>query len=204
MLSSVECAVHKGAVEGVSPLIQCRVIEVEYCCNRQTLATKRVIIGGYPKVLCVVLGWGNSNAASINLAVRYPVLGLQLSQIFGSHQGTVDLQYNLVATVNRKTNRQQGHYMAVGQLPRSNYWYTYDTTVVKRERFMNRKTNYMMAHFQRTAPILVYVNNSAVSVQSNNLHTDDGDIGQQTPTIVHVQDDKSTLSSNSDDQLSTE
>ena len=59
-----------------------------------------------------------------------------------------------------------------------------------------------MAHFQRTTTILLF--QYQWCLQSNNLHTDNGDIDQQTPTIVGVQDDTLAMSSNSDDQLSTE
>ncbi len=85
-------------------------------CERLTSATICVIISKYPTVLCIVLGRKKGNDTSITLAVKYPVCHLHPSSIFWSHEGTVDLQYNLVATVNHKVGRRNNdHYMTVGK-----------------------------------------------------------------------------------------
>ncbi len=50
----------------------------------------------------------------ITLAVNYPVCNLNMCTIFGSHKGTVDSKYNLIATVNHKPSKNiVGHYTAV-------------------------------------------------------------------------------------------
>jgi ubiquitin C-terminal hydrolase len=53
-----------------------------YHCARQTSATIRFTISQYPTVLCIVLIRKKVNSASITLAVKYSLCGLQPSQCF--------------------------------------------------------------------------------------------------------------------------
>ncbi len=74
-------------------------------CGRRTLATRRVQISWYPIILCIVLGGKMNDDTRINSAVNYPVCNLNPCTIFGSHEGTVDLKYNLIATINHKPSK---------------------------------------------------------------------------------------------------
>ena len=69
-------------------------------CGRRTLATQCVWIS-YPIILCIVLGCKMNDETRIILAVDYPVINLNPCTFFGSHEGTVDSKYNLIATVNQ-------------------------------------------------------------------------------------------------------
>ncbi len=80
-------------------------------CGRRTLATRRVQISCYPVILCIVLGCKMNDETRITSAVDYPVIKLNLCTIFRSHEGTMELKYNLIVTVNHKpTKKNDGHY----------------------------------------------------------------------------------------------
>ncbi len=67
----------------------------------------------------------------ITSAVNYPVIDLNPCTFFGSHEGTVDLKYNLIATVNQKPSKKNdSHYTAVNKSPTSRNWYKYDDDIV--------------------------------------------------------------------------
>ncbi len=85
-------------------------------CGRRTLATRCIRLSWYPIILCIVLGLKMNDNTRITLAVDYPVCNLNPCTIFGSHEGTVDSKYNLIATVNHKPSKKNdGHYMAVNK-----------------------------------------------------------------------------------------
>jgi hypothetical protein len=148
------------------------------------------------------------------LAVNYPVSDLNLCTIFGSHEGTVGLKYNLIATVDhRASKKNDGYYMAVSKSPMSGSWYKYDNNNVNLVKFVKGNNNSMLMDFQKTASILFYIDVRYVSVCYNNLHKDDEVIdctggGIETihqshehhPSIVQLQDN--TLSSLSSNTLS--
>ncbi len=74
-------------------------------CGRRTLATRHVGISCYPVILCIVLGRKMNDENRIILAVNYPDIDLNLCTFFGSHEGTGDLKYNFIATVNHKPSK---------------------------------------------------------------------------------------------------
>jgi hypothetical protein len=50
----------------------------------------------------------------IQLLVDYPVENFKPNESFGSHEGTDDVIYNLVATINHQpTSKNQGHYTTI-------------------------------------------------------------------------------------------
>jgi hypothetical protein len=70
----------------------------------------------YPVILCIVLGGKINDETRITLAVNYPVINFNPCSFFGSHEGAVDLKYNLIATVNHKLSKKNdGHYTAVNK-----------------------------------------------------------------------------------------
>jgi hypothetical protein len=78
---------------------------------------------------CIILGCNKNDDTRIILAVNYPVWDLKPCTIFGSHEGTVDLKYNLIATVNHKARKMNdGHYTAVSKIPTSGSWKSMRTT----------------------------------------------------------------------------
>ncbi len=92
-------------------------------CNRRTLATQCIWISYYPVILCIVLGCKMNDETRITFAVDYPVSDLNLCTFFGSHEGTVDSKYNLIATVNHKASKKNdGRYTAVNKSPTSRSW----------------------------------------------------------------------------------
>jgi ubiquitin C-terminal hydrolase len=63
----------------------------------------------------------------ITFAVDYPVIDFNPCTFFGSHEGVVDLKYNLIATVNHKPSKKNdGHYTAVDKSLTSKRWCKYD------------------------------------------------------------------------------
>jgi hypothetical protein len=121
-------------------------------------------------------------------AVNYPVWDLNPCTIFGSHEGTVDSKYNLIATVNHKRSKKNdGHYTAVNNSPTLRSWYKYDDNIVNLIKFVKGNIYSMLMDFQKTASILFYVNVRYVSVCHNNLRNDDKVIdcmGHERPPII--------------------
>jgi hypothetical protein len=138
----------------------------------------------------------------ITLAVDYPVINLNPCTFFGSHEGTVDSKYNLIATVNYKPSKKNdGHYTAVNKSPTSRSWYKYDDDIVNLEMFMKGNTNSMLIDFQKTASIFFYVNVKYISICHNNLCNDNEVIditGHNRPPVIDQLQDatSSSLSSN--------
>jgi hypothetical protein len=127
------------------------------------------------------------------LAVDYPAWDLNLSTIFGSHEGTVDLKYNLIATVNHKPSKNNdGHYTAVNKSSTSGSWYKYDGDIINLAKFVKGNTNSVLMDFQKTPSILFYFNVKYVSVCYNNLCNDAEVIDltrqERPPITVHLQD----------------
>ncbi len=109
----------------------------------------------------------------IILTVDYPVIDFNLCTFFGSHEGTVDSKYNLIATVNHKPSKKNdGHYTAVNKSQTLKSWYEYDNDIVDLVKFVKRNTYSMLMNFQKTAYILFYVNVKFVSVCQHNLCND--------------------------------
>jgi hypothetical protein len=138
----------------------------------------------------------------ITLAVNYPVIDFNPCTCFGSHEGVVDLKYNLIATVNHKQHKKNDdHYMAVNKSPTSKSWYKYDDGIINLVKFVKQNTNSMLMDFQKTASILFYINMKYVSVCHNNLRNNDEVIDitvhNRPPVIDQSQDaTSSSLSSN--------
>ncbi len=180
-------------------------------CGKRTLATQHVWISWYPVILCILLGCKKNDDTRITLAVDYPVWDLNPCTVFGSHEGTVDLKCNLIATVNHKPRKMNdGHYMAVSKSRTSGSWYKYDNDNVNLVKFVKGNTKSVLMNFLKTASVLLYVNLRCVSVSYNNLRNDDEVIdhtgnGIETihqshkhpPSIVQLEDN--TLSSLSSD-----
>ena len=77
----------------------------------------------------------------ITLAVDYPVFDLNLCTILESHEGMVDSECNLIATVNHKLSKKNdGHYMAVNKSPTLRSWYKYDDDIVNSVKFVKGNT----------------------------------------------------------------
>jgi hypothetical protein len=134
----------------------------------------------------------------ITLAVDYPVINLNPCIYFGSHEGTVDSKYNLIATVNHKPSKKNdGHYTAVNKSPPSRSWYKCDHNILNLVKFVKRNTNSVLLDFQKTASILFYINVKYVSVCHNNLCNDDEVIAIMEhnipPVIDQLQDASSSL-----------
>ncbi len=128
-------------------------------CGKRTLATQWVWISWYPVILCIVLGRKKNDDTRITSTVDYPVWDLNLCTIFGSHEGTVDSKYNLIATVNHKPSKKNdGHYTMVSKSPTLQNWYKYDNNNVNLVKFVKGNTNSVLMDFQKTASILFYVN----------------------------------------------
>jgi ubiquitin C-terminal hydrolase len=143
-------------------------------CSRRTLATTRVQMSCYPIILCIVLRRKMNNETRITLAVDYPVIDFNPCTFFGSHEGTVDSKYNLIATINHKPSKNNdGHYTVVNKSPTSKSWYKYDNDIVDLVNFVKWNTNSMLMDFQKTASILFYVNVKYVSVRQHNLCNND-------------------------------
>ncbi len=139
------------------------------------------------------------------MAVDYPVCDLNPCTIFGSHEGTVDSKYNLIATVNHKPSKKNdGDYMAVNKSPSLGSWYKYDNNIINLVKFVKGNTKAVLIDFQKTASILFYVDVRYVSIHYNNLCNDDEVIDrtghEHPPIIVQLQD--TTLSSSSSSTLS--
>jgi ubiquitin C-terminal hydrolase len=98
-----------------------------------------------------------NDATRITSAVDYPVIDLNPCTIFGSHEGTVDLKYNLIVTINHKPKQNDGHYTAVNKSITLRSWYKYDNVIVDLVKFMKGNTNSVLMDFQKTASILFYV-----------------------------------------------
>jgi hypothetical protein len=144
----------------------------------------------------------------ITLAVDYPVINFNLCPFFGSHEGTVDSKYNLIATLNQKPSKKNDcHYMAVNKSPTLKSWYKYDNDIVDLVKFVKRNTNSVLMDFQKTASILFKVDVKYVSVCQRNLCNDDEVIDimghDHPPVIDQLQDPTSSLSSSNTLCLST-
>jgi hypothetical protein len=127
-------------------------------CSKRTLATQNIPISYYPVILCIVLGHKMNDNTRITSAVNYPAFDLNPYTIFGSHEGTVDLKYNLIATVNYKPSKKNdGHYTAVNKRPTLRSWYKYDNNISNLVKFVKGNTNSVLMDFQKTASILFYV-----------------------------------------------
>jgi hypothetical protein len=121
-----------------------------------------------------VLGCKKNDDTRIALAVNYPVWDLNLCTIFGSHEGTVDSKYNLIATVNHKPSKKNdGHYAMVSKSPTLQNWYKYDNGNINLVKFVKGNTNSVLLDFQKTVSILFYINVRYVSVCYNNLCNND-------------------------------
>ncbi len=89
-------------------------------CCRRALATQCIRISCYHIILCIALGRKMNDETRITLAADYLVIDLNQCTFFGSYEGTVDLKYNFIATVNHKPSKKNdGHYTAVNKSPTS-------------------------------------------------------------------------------------
>ncbi len=123
-------------------------------CGKRTLATRHVWISWYPVILCIVPGCKKNDDTRITPAVDYPVWDLDPYTIFGSHEGTVDSKYNLIATVTHRAGKQNdGHYTAVSKSPTSESWYKYDNNNDYLVKFVKVNNNFVLMDFQKTASI---------------------------------------------------
>ena len=121
-------------------------------CSKRTLATWCIQISQYPIILCIILGCKKKNDTRITSSVDYPVWDLNPCTIFGSHEGTVDTNYNLIATINHKPSKKNGgHYTMVSKSPTSGSWYKYDNDNVNLVKFVKGNTNSVLMDFQKTA-----------------------------------------------------
>ncbi len=121
-------------------------------CSKRTLETWQIQISQYPIILCIVLRCKKNDDTRITSAVDYPVWDLNPCTIFGSHEGTVDSNYNLIATVNHKPSKKKdGHYTAVSKSPKLGSWYKYDNNNVNLVKFVKGNTNSVLMDFQKTA-----------------------------------------------------
>jgi ubiquitin C-terminal hydrolase len=113
-------------------------------CQRRGTATENVRINCYPNILCIVLGhnqYRNNIQTRLKLAVDYPLESFKLKNIFGSHAGTDDVTYNLVAAVNQhQTGTDQGHYTTISLEQTTGQWYKCDDHTVEVADFINRRT----------------------------------------------------------------
>jgi hypothetical protein len=135
-----------------------------------TLATQCVGMSHYPIILCIVLECKMNDETRITLAVNYPVIDLNPCTFFGSHEGTVDSKYNLIATINHKPSKKNdGHYTAVNKSPTSRSWNKYDDNILNLVRFVKGNTNSMLMDFQKTASVIFYIDVKYVSICHNNL-----------------------------------
>jgi hypothetical protein len=129
--------------------------------------------------------------------------------IFGSHEGTVDLKYNLIATINHKPSKKnEGHYTAVNKSPTSRSWYGYDNDTFNLVKFVKGNTNSVLMDFQKTASVLFYLDVRYVSVCHNNLCTNNEVIdimGHRRPPVIDQLQDaiSSLLSSNTSSSSSS-
>jgi hypothetical protein len=161
----------------------------------------------YPILLCIVLGRKINDEAKIISAVNYPVIDFNLCAFFASHEGAVDLKYNLIATINHKPSKKNdGHYTVVNKSPTSKCWYKYDDNIIKLVKFVKQNTNSMLMNFQKTASILFYVDVKYVSVCHNNLRNGNAVIDitghNHPPVIDQSQDAASSLSRQATSHLS--
>jgi hypothetical protein len=142
----------------------------------------------YPVILCIVLIRKMNDETRIILAVNYPLINFNPCTFFGSHEGVVDLKYNLIATINHKPSKKNdGHYTAVNKSPTSKSYYNYDINIVKLVKFVKQKTNSVLMDFQKTASILFYFDVKYVSVCHNNLCNDNEVIditGHDHPQVI--------------------
>jgi hypothetical protein len=134
-----------------------------------------------------------------------------VSQNYGLHKETIDSQYNLSATVNHKVGRWNlCHYIGISKCIKSSHWYSYSNANVVHKKIVNRNNNFVLTVFQKTASILFYVNETAVSVCSNNLCTNNEVIDRMggaiedshqshkhPPSIVNLEEDSSSSLVNS-------
>jgi hypothetical protein len=178
-------------------------------CSRRTLATKCARMSCYSVTLCIILGHKMNDETRITSAVNYPVIDFNSCTFFGSHEGTADSKYNLIATINHKPSKKNdGHYTAVNKSPTSKRWYKYDDNIVDLVKFVKWNTNSVLMDFQKTASILFYVNVKYVSDCQHNLCNDDEVIDitghNRPPVIDQLQDATLSLfsSSNSSSLLS--
>jgi hypothetical protein len=127
----------------------------------------------------------------ITSAVNYPVINLNPWTFFGSHEGTVDSNYNLAATVNHKPcKKNDGHYTAVNKSPTLRSWCKYDYNIANLVKFVKRNTNSVLTDFQKTY----------VSVCHNNLHNNDEVIditGHDIPPVIDQLQDATSSSTSS-------
>jgi hypothetical protein len=65
--------------------------------GRRTLPARCIQISHYSVILCILLGRKMNDDTRITSAVNYPVINLNPCTFFGSHEGTVDSKYNLIA-----------------------------------------------------------------------------------------------------------
>ncbi len=167
-------------------------------CGRRILAKQRIWISCYPIILCIVLDRKMNDETRITLAVDYPVINLNPCTLFQSHEGKMDLKYNLIATINHKPSKKNdGHYTAVNKSPTSRSWYKYDSNIANLLKFMKGNTNSVLMDFQKTASILFYVDVKYVSICHNNLCNGDEVIDitghDRPPVIDQLQDATSSL-----------
>jgi hypothetical protein len=101
-------------------------------CNQRTQAMQRHCICHYPKILCIILrrnryDRNTKTQSRIQSSVDYLVENFKPNESFGSHEGTDDMIYDLVATINHQpTSKNQGHYTMISQQHDSVIWYKYD------------------------------------------------------------------------------
>ncbi len=97
---------------------------------------------------------------------------------FGSHEGTDDVIYNLVATINHQpTSKNQGHYTMISRQHDLGIWYEYDDERVKVANFTKiiQGVCTVKIPLQRAASMLFYVNKGPTSVDSSDLSRINGD-----------------------------
>jgi hypothetical protein len=91
------------------------------------------------------------------------------NESFRSHEGTDDVIYNLVATINHQpTTKNQGHFTMVSRQHDLGIWYEYDNERVKVANFTKIIQGICMVKvpLQRAALMLFYVNKGPTSVNT--------------------------------------
>ncbi len=88
-------------------------------CNQRMRATQRHCKCCYPKILCIGLcrnryDRNTRTLSRIQSSFGYPVENFKPNESFGSHAGTDDVIYDLVATINHQpTFKNQGHFTTI-------------------------------------------------------------------------------------------
>lgn len=143
-------------------------------CNGRTVARKVNRVCRFPKVLIIVLNriqWQDDSTIRVQTAVDFPVESFATSDIFQSHEGTVNETYNLVSTINHlPRGGENGHYTTISRMQGSDIWYEYDDEKVSVSNFIKTSKNGMRVakvKHQREVTILFYERKQRPSAENN-------------------------------------